>query len=271
MLTKLAPSRESLIAESSPQMQELLIFCLSHVNVGEVIDVSHAHHHDGCEHSLFDLIEHLMASEDSSPDARDEAAEITRRKLLWKHHIDDNGPVPVPRGGDLERSRGQRFYSSDLALTGSLSAKAQSKALQAFADDLMRIVRDRFPAEKWPQAPEGARIFKTHGRRGDGATYIVDNERMMQYARNVAGHFRPYFKKKDTETGEYVAEFTSVRDGAQIFNFDQILEAKDASSILVVDGVPCTINLIGDSLKEPFWPQGTGVNRGVSIRILCTR
>ena len=45
--------------------------------------------------------------------------------------------------------------------------------------------------------------------------------------------------------------------------FDQILEAKSASNIVVHDGIPCTISLVGDSLKEPFWPQGTGVNRGI--------
>ena len=91
----------------------------------------------------------------------------------------------------------------------------------------------------------------------------MDNKKMMTYARHVAGHFRPYFKKKDPATGEFIAQFTSVAEGAQIFNFDQILEAKSGSKFLVHDGVACNVNLIGDSLKEPFWPQGTGVNRGI--------
>ena len=63
-------------------------------------------------------------------------------------------------------------------------------------------------------------------------------------------------------------------EGAQIFNFDQILEAKCGTSIAVQDDAAVTINLIGDSLKEPFWPQGTGVNRGIlgvfdAVYMLC--
>ena len=242
VLTKVAPTRDALIAESSEAMQALLHFCHAHINCGEVIDVSHLGDDEDEDHGLFDLIEAVMKAPESE--------EVTKRKLLWRHHIDDSQGSP-------------RFTSRDMALIGKLSAKAQSKALKALADDLMRVVSDQFPLEKWPKPPAGARLFKTHGRRGDGSTFIVDNTKMMSYARHVAGHFRPFFKKKDPATGEYVAQFTSVAEGAQIFNFDQILEAKSASNIIVHDGIPCTINLIGDSLKEPFWPQGTGVNRGI--------
>jgi hypothetical protein len=242
VLTKLAPTRDQLLAESSEEMQALLRFCFSHINCGEVIDVTHASEDDDDEHGLFDLVENVMGAK--------EGPEITKRKVLWRHHIDDSKGQP-------------RFRSSDPGLTGKSSARAQSKALAGLAHDLMKIVQDGFPQERWPKPPAGSRLFKTHGRSGEGSTYIVDNIKMMAYARHVAGHFRPYFKKKDPATGEYVAQFTSVAEGAQIFNFDQILEAKKASTFVVHDGMACNINLIGDSLKEPFWPQGTGVNRGV--------
>lgn len=242
VLEKVAPTRDALLAESSEEMQALLRFCFSHINCGEIIDVTHGDDDDDDDVGLFDLVEKVMAAR--------EGPEIIRRKVLWRHHIDDSQGRP-------------RFHSRDMALTGKLSAKAQSKALAGLADDLMRIVLDEFPKEKWPMPPAGSRLFKTHGRRGEGSTYIVNNQKMMTYARHVAGHFRPYFKKKDPATGEFVAQFTSVAEGAQIFNFDQILESKAASKFLAHDGVACNINLIGDSLKEPFWPQGTGVNRGI--------
>jgi hypothetical protein len=230
VLEKVAPTREAVLAESSDEMQALLRFCFSHVNCGEIIDVTHGSVDDDDDDvGLFDLIEKVMTAK--------EGREITKRKVLWRNHIDDSQGQP-------------RFHSHDRALTGKLSASAQSKALSSLADDLYRIVEDEFPQEKWPSPPAGSRLFQTHGRRGEGSTYIVDNQKMMAYARHVAGHFRPYFKQKDPATGEYTAQFTSVEEGAQIFNFDQILEAKAASKFLVHDGVACNINLIGDSLKE---------------------
>eukprot|EP01043_Picozoa_sp_COSAG02_P083794 COSAG02_NODE_21745_length_776_cov_3.273264_1_plen_201_part_01 len=150
VLTKIAPTREAMLAQSSDEMRALLKFCFEHVNCGEIIDVAHADDDDDENVGLFDLIEKVMTAK--------EGPEITKRKVLWKHRIDDSKRKP-------------RFSSRDQALTGKLSANAQSKALAKLARELMCIVEDEFPQEKWPSPPAGSRLFKTHGRSGEGYTY----------------------------------------------------------------------------------------------------
>lgn len=103
VLTKVAPTRDALIAESSEVMRALLGFCYSHINCGEVIDVSHLADDEGEEHGLFDLIEAVMKSP--------EHGEITKRKLLWRHHIDDSKGSPRFTSRDMALVRNPPYYT----------------------------------------------------------------------------------------------------------------------------------------------------------------
>ena len=46
VLEKVAPTRDALLAESSEEMHALLRFCFSHINCGEIIDVTHGEDDD---------------------------------------------------------------------------------------------------------------------------------------------------------------------------------------------------------------------------------
>ena len=101
--TKVAPSRDALLAEASEEMQALLRFCFSHINCGELIAL-HAPPGSGeDELGLLDLVERVM----SQP----EGAVLTDKKVLWKHRIDSVGDG--------------RYDTRDRALSGELSPKSQ--------------------------------------------------------------------------------------------------------------------------------------------------
>jgi hypothetical protein len=253
VLTELAPSRVAVLAEAGEAFSTLYRFCTervteqrqgTHVSQSALLSQDEIEDEDG---GLLAMVAALMATSSTLAPA------IREGKILWKCRIDES-----PSG---------RWTTRDAALLGQRGVAAQSKAFKKLSEELFRVALASFPRERWPSPPPGARLFQSHGRRGVGATFIVDDQQLMGYARNVAGHFRDYFRQKD-ESGNYISQFAD-NGAAQLFNFDQILEARSASRIVPApagDGhttAPVVVSLIGDSLKEPFWPQGTGVNRGI--------
>ena len=47
-----------------------------------------------------------------------------------------------------------------------------------------------------------------------------------------------------------------------IFDFSAIKQAANSTLVLERKGHKLVMSLVGDSLLEPFWPQGTGCARG---------
>ena len=115
--TKVAPSRDALLAEASEEMQALLRFCFSHINCGELIAL-HAPPGSGeDELGLLDLVERVM----SQP----EGAVLTDKKVLWKHRIDSamaSFDVPVGRRLDGSVVRETRSASLEPSTNSRVSA-----------------------------------------------------------------------------------------------------------------------------------------------------
>merc|ERR1712020_881530 len=47
-----------------------------------------------------------------------------------------------------------------------------------------------------------------------------------------------------------------------VFDFTNLYSARNASRVMVRKGHQLLMAIVGDSLLEPFWPEGTGCARG---------
>ena len=47
-----------------------------------------------------------------------------------------------------------------------------------------------------------------------------------------------------------------------IFDFTNLYKSKNACQVLDHQGEQLLLAVVGDSLMEPFWPEGTGIGRG---------
>ena len=52
------------------------------------------------------------------------------------------------------------------------------------------------------------------------------------------------------------------KNDVSIFDFTNLYSSQNASRIKSKNGHSILLSLIGDSLIEPFWPEGTGIGRG---------
>ena len=52
------------------------------------------------------------------------------------------------------------------------------------------------------------------------------------------------------------------RNDVSIFDFTNLHFSRNASQVLSQDGHHLLLGLVGDSLIEPFWPDGTGIGQG---------
>ncbi|XP_063689253.1 uncharacterized protein LOC134822278 isoform X3 [Bolinopsis microptera] len=83
----------------------------------------------------------------------------------------------------------------------------------------------------------------------------IDYVRAQTFAREVAGF----------ATNLPVLEFKKNHHGKAdiaIFDFSAIKQAANSTLVLERKGHKLVMSLVGDSLLEPFWPQGTGCARG---------
>ena len=89
----------------------------------------------------------------------------------------------------------------------------------------------------------------------------IDKERLHQYAIDSAQYSTATFSSKLPVT-EFALNARGDPDCA-IFDFTNLYSASNASAVRVRNGCQLLMTIVGDSLLEPFWPEGTGCGRGV--------
>ena len=92
----------------------------------------------------------------------------------------------------------------------------------------------------------------------------VDKEKLMEYAIKAAQFSTEWRSKKLPHT-----EWSRIPRGPPpgvpdvcIFDFTNLYAARVAARVNVRKGQPLLSMIVGDSLLEPFWPEGTGCARG---------
>jgi len=91
----------------------------------------------------------------------------------------------------------------------------------------------------------------------------VDKAKLMEYAKNAALFATERRSKKLPHT-----DWAMIPRGANgspdccIFDFTNLCAARVAARVQVRKGQPLLAAIVGDSLLEPFWPEGTGCARG---------
>ena len=53
------------------------------------------------------------------------------------------------------------------------------------------------------------------------------------------------------------------RNDVSIFDFTNLYKSRNACQVLASGGAQLLLAVVGDSLLEPFWPEGTGLGRGL--------
>jgi len=91
----------------------------------------------------------------------------------------------------------------------------------------------------------------------------VDKEKLMEYAKKAALYSTEKRSSKLPHT-----EWVMIPRGDTgspdccIFDFTNLYAARVAARVTVRKGQPLLAAIVGDSLLEPFWPEGTGCARG---------
>ena len=88
----------------------------------------------------------------------------------------------------------------------------------------------------------------------------VDRDKLHQFSIDAAHYATQHFSTK-LPTSEFALNGRGSPDCA-IFDFTNLYSARNASRIKVVKGHQLLMSIVGDSLLEPFWPEGTGCARG---------
>ena len=99
----------------------------------------------------------------------------------------------------------------------------------------------------------------------------VDKEKLMEYAIKAAQFSTEWRSKKLPHT-----EWSRIPRGPPpgvpdvcIFDFTNLYAARVAARVNVRKGQPLLSMIVGDSLLEPFWPEGTGCARGFLSAMDC--
>ena len=77
----------------------------------------------------------------------------------------------------------------------------------------------------------------------------------MEAAAFSTGHFSTQLPTTDFQTWKG-------RSDVSIFDFTNLYTSKNACQVLERKGAQLLVAVVGDSLMEPFWPEGTGIGRG---------
>jgi len=82
----------------------------------------------------------------------------------------------------------------------------------------------------------------------------IVHEVLEQYALDAANFSTGYFSTK--------LPCLPLKDKVSIFDFTQLYSSKHACIVKERKGHRLLLGLVGDSLLEPFWPDGLGISRG---------
>lgn len=88
----------------------------------------------------------------------------------------------------------------------------------------------------------------------------IDKEKLHQFSIDAAQFSTGHFSKSLPVT-EFALNGRGDPDVA-IFDFTNLYHARNASKVVVRKGRQLLMAIVGDSLLEPFWPEGTGCARG---------
>ena len=87
----------------------------------------------------------------------------------------------------------------------------------------------------------------------------VDRAALETYAVEAASYSTGYFAQELPKTP--LAEWKGKKD-VSIFDFTNLYTSQNACRVQEHKGYRLLLGLVGDSLMEPFWPEGTGIGRG---------
>jgi len=87
----------------------------------------------------------------------------------------------------------------------------------------------------------------------------VDHEALKQYAQEAAAFSTSHFSTPLPPTP--LATWKG-REDVSIFDFTHLYSSQNACRVRQQRGHRLLLGLVGDSLMEPFWPEGTGIGRG---------
>ncbi|XP_023330453.1 F-actin-monooxygenase MICAL2 [Eurytemora carolleeae] len=87
----------------------------------------------------------------------------------------------------------------------------------------------------------------------------VNRKKLEEYAREASEFATAHFSKQLPRRP--FAEWKGVKD-VSIFDFTNLYRSQNASRIIQRRGFTLLTGLVGDSLLEPFWPEGTGIGQG---------
>ncbi len=88
----------------------------------------------------------------------------------------------------------------------------------------------------------------------------IDKEKLHQFSIDAAKYATKHFST-ELPVEDFAPNARGQPDVA-IFDFTNLYHARNASKIRVVKGYQLLMCIVGDSLMEPFWPEGTGCARG---------
>jgi len=87
----------------------------------------------------------------------------------------------------------------------------------------------------------------------------VDRNALETYAIEAASFSTNHFSQELPKTP--LAEWKGQKD-VSIFDFTNLYTSQNACRVQERRGYKLLLGLVGDSLMEPFWPEGTGIGRG---------
>ena len=87
----------------------------------------------------------------------------------------------------------------------------------------------------------------------------IDRNALEKYAREAATYATNHFSKPLPNVS--FAKMKGKND-VTIFDFTNLYSSKNACRIRECGGHRLLLACVGDSLLEPFWPEGTGIGRG---------
>ena len=88
----------------------------------------------------------------------------------------------------------------------------------------------------------------------------LDKAKLHEFSIDVAQFSTGHFSVK-LPTTEFALNGRGAPDCA-IFDFTNLYSARNACRVKVKKGRDLLMTVVGDSLLEPFWPEGTGCARG---------
>lgn len=89
----------------------------------------------------------------------------------------------------------------------------------------------------------------------------VNRDKLHAYAIEAAQYATDHFSTKLLAT-EFALDARGRPDCA-VFDFTNLYSARNSCRVKVRSGCQLLMAIVGDSLLEPFWPEGTGCGRGV--------